>query len=58
MTHLDALLAALRAARTEAETAYQSSANPSHERVVLGGVADDLAAAIAQVRDLRDRGAA
>ena len=56
--NLDAVLAALRTARAEAEKAYQETPNPSHERVVLGGVADDLAAAIAQVRDLRDRGAA
>jgi hypothetical protein len=58
MTDLKPILAALRTARAEAEKAYQASPPNSHERVVLAGVVDDLATSIAQLRDLRDRGAA
>lgn len=47
---LKPLLDALRAARAEAEKAYQAS--PPHERAVISGVCADLDTSIAQVRDL------
>lgn len=45
------VLRLLEQARAAAEAAYQASTD-AHERVVFGGIVDDLDTSIAQARDL------